>query len=403
MSWPQVEKDFATAVTALDTKVGVVMKAVKDAGIDDRTVVFFRFVCGRKSPWTPSVHYHYFLCSSDNGAHQEGGHLYQFFNSSGYLNGNKRSIHDGGHRAALLVRWPGVVAAGTVSTQQWCFYDFFQTAADIAAVAPADVPAHLDGYSLVPTLRYGDGAQAQPGFIYHEFSGCSDPVFEKYPNLAHGAGQNIRYGNWSGVCVGQGFPCTGKSPGRFFLYNMSTDQPQLRDVALANPDVVSKILTIMAQQYNKHWPAQPTPRPPTTPTPVPPPAPVPVLMKPPCARSSYTGKYSHWWGHMPNGAQEHVYVMDLEADNRVQLNVTDKCCKWSSANGSFTAAASGGGGTLEVVATGRSFTLKNTGTLSEDGCTIKWSANWAPWSKIQEQPLSSAVPGALEKAGNAGK
>jgi arylsulfatase A-like enzyme len=55
-SWPQVEKDFATAVTALDTKVGVVMKAVKDAGIDDKTVVFFRQVYPRHKQRAPTRH-----------------------------------------------------------------------------------------------------------------------------------------------------------------------------------------------------------------------------------------------------------------------------------------------------------------------------------------------------------
>jgi hypothetical protein len=78
--------------------------------------------------------------------------------------------------------------------------------------------------------------------------------------------------------------------------------------------------------------------------------------------------------------------MDLEDNNHVVLNVTDKCCAWSSAKGSFTKDGSGGGGKFEVVATGGGggFTLKNTGTLSDDGCTIKWSASWAPWAKVQE-------------------
>ena len=68
----------------IDAAVGKVVEAVDNSGQGERTVIFF---------------------SSDNGAHQEGGHHYQFFNSSGYLNGFKRSIHDGGHRAAFIVRW----------------------------------------------------------------------------------------------------------------------------------------------------------------------------------------------------------------------------------------------------------------------------------------------------------
>ena len=77
--WPAVEKHFATAVTEIDSAVGRVVTAVENSGQADDTVIFF---------------------SSDNGAHQEGGHQYQFFNSSGYLNGFKRSIHDGGKLAS---------------------------------------------------------------------------------------------------------------------------------------------------------------------------------------------------------------------------------------------------------------------------------------------------------------
>jgi len=82
-SWPAKEINFATTVTDVDTAIGAVVAAVDNSGQENSTIIFF---------------------SSDNGAHQEGGHQYQFFNSSGYLNGFKRSIHDGGHRAAFIVR-----------------------------------------------------------------------------------------------------------------------------------------------------------------------------------------------------------------------------------------------------------------------------------------------------------
>ena len=76
------------------------------------------------------------------------GHSYLFFDSSGPLRGFKRSLHEGGVRTPLLIRWvreellsillaclfssscaqPGVVQPATVSTQQWSFWDFLQTA-----------------------------------------------------------------------------------------------------------------------------------------------------------------------------------------------------------------------------------------------------------------------------------
>jgi len=44
-----------------------------------------------------------------------------------------------------------VVAANTTSSQQWSFYDFMATAADIAGLnVPGDLPVdQRDGYSIV--------------------------------------------------------------------------------------------------------------------------------------------------------------------------------------------------------------------------------------------------------------
>lgn len=301
--WPLVERHFANTVTLVDTAVGEVVDAVDAAGAKEATVIFF---------------------SSDNGAHQEGGHRYQFFNSSGYLNGFKRSIHDGGHRAAFIVRWPGTVAAGVTSTHLLCFYDFLPTAAAIAGLDAA-VPPTVDGHSFLPTLLGNE--QPQPAFIYHEYVGffdssflssycpfvftyyiskslsmrqvnvttstqfntlkcpsetmliiifklfqpkimeslslrrviitpknrytdCSDPSLAPYPAVSRSFGQNVRVGNWSGVCAGADRPCTGQSGNsRFFLYDMSVDEAQLHDVSEQHPSVVKMILDVMRNQY----------------------------------------------------------------------------------------------------------------------------------------------------------
>ena len=100
--WPNVEKDHAGVIVYLDNYVGEIMATLRELSIDDDTIVFF---------------------ASDNGAHLEGGHSVEFFNSTGGLKGHKRSLYEGGVRSPSMVRWPGKVAPNSESDLQWAFWD----------------------------------------------------------------------------------------------------------------------------------------------------------------------------------------------------------------------------------------------------------------------------------------
>jgi len=90
--------------------------------------------------------------ASDNGAMNEGGHNYTFFDSSGPLRGFKRSLYEGGIRSPSMVRWRGNIAANSTSDFYWAFWDFLPTAADIAGVPPSSLDFPMDGVSILPTL-----------------------------------------------------------------------------------------------------------------------------------------------------------------------------------------------------------------------------------------------------------
>lgn len=217
------EVEYASAVTEIDNQVGIVLGALEDMSLAGNTVVFF---------------------ASDNGASNEGGHSYTFFNSSGPLHGFKRSLHEGGHRSALIVRWPGKVAANTQSGHQWAFYDFMATAADIATdggvAGVAGIPG--DSQSMLPTLL--GQSQDQPSFIYHEYCGPNE--------VKSGWGQAVRMGNWTAVCFGDkpkskdDVPVCGGKP---LLYDLGTDYGQQNDVAADNPQIVLQMLDIMKKQH----------------------------------------------------------------------------------------------------------------------------------------------------------
>jgi arylsulfatase len=124
----------------LDDDVGLVMKKLKDAGLDDDTIVVF---------------------TTDNGTEvftwPDGGQT-PFAQSKG-------TIMDGGFRAPAMIRWPGKVPAGKVENGIISGLDWFPTL--VAAAGNANVgeelkagkpigeqtyKVHLDGYNQLDMI-----------------------------------------------------------------------------------------------------------------------------------------------------------------------------------------------------------------------------------------------------------
>lgn len=123
-----------TAMTrAVDRSVGRVMKALKDNGLDENTLVIF---------------------TSDNGGAGYVGldHLNDPFR------GGKITLFEGGTHVPFMARWPGRIPAGTRFDAPVSHLDLFTTAAAAAGAAlPTD--RQIDGVDFVPFVRgEADGA-----------------------------------------------------------------------------------------------------------------------------------------------------------------------------------------------------------------------------------------------------
>ncbi|GAA4429642.1 arylsulfatase [Bremerella cremea] len=201
---------FAGMCTKMDDDVGRVMHLVKELGLDDNTIILF---------------------SSDNGAHQEGGHDPVFFNSNGPFRGHKRDLTDGGIRAPFMVRWPGHVKAGTESDMISAHWDVLPTLCELAGV---EVPAGLDGISMVPTLT-GKGDQPQHEYLYWEF-------FER------GGKRAVRLGKWKGIQLNM----TNKPNAPIEIYNIEEDLEEQNNVADKHPEVVAQVKRIFDEAHTEN-------------------------------------------------------------------------------------------------------------------------------------------------------
>ena len=141
--WDKDARAYAAMITRMDRSVGLIMEAVKEAGIHENTIVFF---------------------TSDNGA-AENTLQWPFFRSNGNLRGVKRDPYEGGIRVPMIVSYPGKISPGSKSELPWYFADVLPT---LGALTGSQVPDNIDGISVLPTLL-GEEQNPGPRPLYWEF------------------------------------------------------------------------------------------------------------------------------------------------------------------------------------------------------------------------------------------
>ena len=220
---PTPRAAYAAMVTRLDREIGKLLALLDELGLRENTIVIF---------------------TSDNGPlfNRLGGTDTEFFDSAGGLRGRKGSYYEGGFRVPSIVRWPGKIAAGTVSARVTGFEDWLPTLAELAG-APDAAPAGIDGISFAPTLL--GRPQPERPFLYRESPGYDGQ-------------QTIRVGDWKVIRTNLNPRprAPSKAPAPVELYNLAEDPAEIRNVAAAHPDVVARLMALMAAQHtpSKLWP-----------------------------------------------------------------------------------------------------------------------------------------------------
>jgi uncharacterized sulfatase len=142
-------------------------------------------------------------------------------------------MHEGGIRVPMIARWPGKIAASTVSRHPSGFYDFLPTACELAGIMP---PGDIDGISYLPTLLGRSEQQKSHEYLYCE-------------SLEGATTVGVRFGDWKLVKYwpkrqdGSGEQADGTSLWR--LYNLSNDIGEQNDLADQHPEIVQQIIRLI--------------------------------------------------------------------------------------------------------------------------------------------------------------
>ena len=133
---------YGAAVAAIDWAADVLFDELQSLGLDDNTLVIF---------------------TSDNGsrARDEGG-------SNAPLRSTKGTTWEGGQRVPCIMRWPGVIPAGTECNELALSMDLHPT---IAAITGATLPSDrtIDGKDIRPLMQAEKDAESpHESFFYYK-------------------------------------------------------------------------------------------------------------------------------------------------------------------------------------------------------------------------------------------
>lgn len=192
---------YGDTIEEIDWSVGQILQALKDHGIDERTLVIFTTDNG---PW-----------KLNKG---RGGSAYP-------LRGYKFSTLEGGMRVPCLMRWPGRIPAGTVTDTVAATIDLLPTLAKLAGGEPPSDRV-IDGRDIWPIMAGLPEAQTPHEFYY----------FYKGQRL-----EAVRSGPWKLRRVGK----TRREEASVALYHLGDDITESVNLAEKHPDKVAELTAKM--------------------------------------------------------------------------------------------------------------------------------------------------------------
>ena len=248
---------YAAMVEHCDDMVGRIIDAVADSGLQDNTMIVF---------------------TSDNGG------LYRRYDyreaaddnvtSMAPLKGEKGSLHEGGVRVPLIIKYPPMIKPGSVSSEPTISYDFFPTFVDMAG---GSLPQNqtIDGLSLTSLMKNPAAKLDRSALHWH------------YPHFHHDRpASSIRERDWKLIEYLDG-------TGDVELYHLASDLGETSNLIESKPGRTADLKKKLAD-----WRTD-------------------VVARLPVPNPNYDPDRAHQWWNMRSG-------QPIPSDNRKRFPPTEK-------------------------------------------------------------------------------
>lgn len=212
------EAAYAALIEGMDKSLGDLMDWLDERGLAEDTVVIFM---------------------SDNGGYctRTWWRDEPLYTQNYPLNSGKGSAYEGGIREPMIVRWPGVAAAGSRCGTPLIIEDFFPSILEMAGIRTWNVPQKVDGKSFVRLLR-NPGRRSR-----HRFMVWNYPNIWGDPGPGIGPTCTIRMGDWKLIHY--------YADGHKELFNIADDIGETTDLAEARPRVVKRLSRKLGRYLRK--------------------------------------------------------------------------------------------------------------------------------------------------------
>ena len=191
-----LRRAFAAKVVGMDEGIGELMKTIDDLGMRESTLIVFM---------------------TDHGGDPRYG------GSNKPLRGKKATLYEGGIRVPCIVRWPGVVKAGTETDAVACAIDWMETFGEIADY----YVGQTDGQSLLPIFK-GVDSLGKRRLIWRTGT---------HQSLERKSWFAVRDGDWKLVS-------DPNADGKAMLFDLANDPNETINLAEKQPDVFRKLMAL---------------------------------------------------------------------------------------------------------------------------------------------------------------